>query len=357
MQLSLSHKTVAANRTLILGMISCLLIISVLLSLVTGAYTISIADTIGIFYHKLGFPVEYLAEEKVAVLWSIRLPRVLLAVLVGGSLAIAGASLQGLFRNPLVEPAIIGVSSGSALFAVIVIVFSSSIGWQLQSVFGEFALPLAAFAGGLLNTFLAYRLASKAGKTDISILILAGVAINALSAALIGLVIYFGDDSAIRNFIFWNLGSLGGASWPKLYIVGAMVIISILVMMSFPRSLNALAIGEAEAFYMGIHVQKVKYAILFFSALAVGAGVSVTGVIGFVGLVVPHLVRMIFGSDHQILLPASFLIGAILMLLSDIIARVIVAPTELSIGIITAMIGAPFFMYILMNFKLKRVLG
>lgn len=354
MNLSLSHKTVIAYRSWILGSISLALLGCVLLSLVTGAYAISFGEVMAILADKIGFPVANIAAQKSIVLWTIRLPRVLLAIMVGGSLAVAGATLQGLFRNPLVEPAIIGVSSGSALFAVILIVFSSSIGWQLQSLFGVFALPLSAFVGGLLNTFLAYRLASKAGKTDISILILAGVAINALSAALIGLVIYYGDDNAIRNFTFWNLGSLGGASWNKLFIAGTLILLSTFIMLSFPKALNALAIGESEAFHLGIDVQRVKYTLLFFSALAVGAGVSMTGAIGFVGLVVPHLVRVVIGPDHHSLMPASFLVGSILMLGSDVISRVVVSPAELSIGIITAMIGAPFFIYILMNFKRKR---
>lgn len=254
MHLSLGYKTVSKHRSMIISASAVLLLMCVLLSLVTGAYAISINEVAEILASKVGFASkEGIAAEKMAVLWAIRFPRVVLGVLVGGSLAVAGACLQGLFRNPLVEPAIIGVSSGSALFAVIVIVFSSSIGWQLQSVFGAFALPLAAFTGGLLNTFLAYRLASKAGKTDISILILAGVAINALSAALIGLVIYYGDDHAIRNFTFWSLGSLGGASWSKVYIVGVFIFLSTVVMLSFPRSLNALAVGEAEAYHMGIN--------------------------------------------------------------------------------------------------------
>ncbi|MBD8490615.1 iron ABC transporter permease [Echinicola sp. CAU 1574] len=355
MLLSLNYHTVRSKRPLILGICFVLLLASALLALLTGAYPISLSEVVNIILSKFGLNLIEVPDEKMAVLWTIRLPRVLLAILVGGALAVAGASLQGLFRNPLVEPAIIGVSSGSALFAVIMIVFSGTIGWQLQSIMGVFALPFAAFIGGLLNTFLAYRLASKGGKTDISILILAGVAINALSAALISLVIYYGDDNAIRNFTFWSLGSLGGASWTKLYIAGTLVLLSSVIIMSFPRSLNALAIGESEAFHMGVNVQKVKYVVLFFSALAVGAGVSVTGAIGFVGLVVPHLVRMVLGSDHHTLLPVSFLTGGILLLVSDVLSRIIVAPAELSIGIITAILGAPFFIYILMNFKQKRI--
>lgn len=356
MQLSLYLSTRSSYRKMALAIIGSVLLVAIMLSLVTGAYPITASEVLGIFAHKLGMPVSHLAAEKMNVLWTIRLPRVLLAIVVGGSLAVAGVCLQGLFRNPLVEPAIIGVSSGSALFAVIIIVFSSSIGWQLQSFIGVFALPLSAFVGGLLNTILVYKLASKAGKTDIAILILAGVAMNALSGALIGLAIYFGDDNAIRNFTFWSLGSLGGASWTKLYIVGTLIIISSLIMLSFPRALNAFALGESEAFHMGIDVQKVKMTLLVFSALAVGAGVSVTGAIGFVGLVVPHLVRMVLGADHHTLLPASFLVGAILMLGSDILARVLTAPAELSVGIITALIGAPFFLYILLNFKSKRTI-
>lgn len=334
----------------VLGGLGAGLLVILVVSLSQGAFHIPAQTVARIFLGKLALGEADYTVQQYNVLWQIRLPRILLAMMVGGALGIAGAALQGLFRNPLVEPGIIGVSSGAALFAVIFIVFGSHLGFILE-IFGAFTLPIMAFIGGLLSVFLVYQLASGQGKTDISLLILAGVAINALAAAMIGLVIFYGDDTAIRNYTFWSLGDVGGASWQKVGIAFLLTVLPAGIILSQHRGLNALAIGEAEAFHIGINVQQVKYIVLFFSALMVGAGVSMTGIIGFVGLIVPHLIRLVFGADHRLVLPASFLLGALLLAVADLLARTIVSPAEMPIGILTAIIGCPFFIWLIRNIR------
>ena len=335
---------------MVLGGLGLGLLVILVLSLSQGAFHIPTETVAQIFLAKLGLGEADYTLQQYNVLWQIRLPRILLAMIVGGALGISGAALQGLFRNPLVEPGIIGVSSGAALFAVIFIVFGSSLTF-FSDTFGAFTLPIMAFIGGLLSVFLVYQLASGQGKTDISLLILAGVAINALAGALIGLAIFYGDDAAIRNYTFWSLGDVGGASWDKVGIACLLAIVPAGIILSQHRGLNALAMGESEAFHIGINVQKVKYIVLFFSALMVGAGVSMTGVIGFVGLIVPHLIRLVFGADHRLVLPASFLLGALLLAVADLLARTIVSPAEMPIGILTAIIGCPFFIWLIRNIR------
>ncbi|MGY6558596.1 MAG: FecCD family ABC transporter permease [Nitritalea sp.] len=326
------------------------LLFMLLFSMARGAYGIDAERMWAVFLQGIGIEHHAFKAQDLHVLVHLRLPRVLLASLVGGGLGIAGASLQGLFRNPLVEPGLIGVSAGSALFAVILIVFGPLIP-LVAAVPIRFLLPLAAFLGGLLVTFLVYRLGSLGGKTDISLLILAGVALNALAGALIGLVIYYADDAALRNFTFWSLGDVGGANWDKFQLAFLFMVPAMALILSQYKALNALAIGEQEAFHMGIDVQRVKGILLLCSALIVGTAVAFTGTIGFVGLIVPHLIRMWQGADHRLVLGGSFLLGALLLTLSDLLARTLVAPAELPIGIITALLGAPFFIYLIMQVK------
>src|SRR5690554_1983487 len=351
MMLTLSlQKSKLYLYAIVLGGLGVGLLMITVLSLSQGAFHIP-AYTVGqIFLAKLGIGEGDYTLQQYNVLWQLRLPRILLSMIVGGALGIAGAALQGLFRNPLVEPGIIGVSSGAALFAVIFIVFGSYLTF-ISDIFGAFTLPIMAFLGGLLSVFLVYQLASGQGKTDISLLILAGVAINALAAAMIGLVIFYGDDTAIRNYTFWSLGDVGGANWSKVGIAFLLAVLPAGIVLSQHGGLNALAMGEAEAFHIGINVQKVKFIVLFFSALMVGAGVSMTGIIGFVGLIVPHLIRLVFGADHRLVLPASFLLGALLLAVADLLARTIVSPAEMPIGILTAIIGCPFFIWLIRNIR------
>lgn len=282
------------------------------------------------------------------IVWDIRLPRTLGAWLAGALLGLAGAVAQGLFRNPLADPGLIGVSSGAALGAAIAIVFGASIG-GLPEVFAPYLLSACAFVGGLLVTALVYRLGRHNGQTSVATMLLAGIALTALAGALIGLFTYLADDATLRTLTFWNLGSLNGASYPRLW---PLLLITLLVACWLPRrvnALNALLLGESEARHLGFDVERLKIELILCTALGVGAAVAAAGMIGFIGLVVPHLLRLIVGPDHRVLLPASMFGGAILLLLADLIARLALAPAELPIGIVTALIGAPFFLYLLVR--------
>ncbi len=342
-----------AIQNLVLSAMGMGLVILAVFSVTIGAFAVSLESTLSIFLSQLGLFSGIHTLQESNVLLQIRLPRVALAMLVGGGLGVSGAALQGLFRNPLVEPGLIGVSSGGALFAVIFIVFGAYFPW-VTGLFGSLGLPLFAFVGGLVNVSLVYNMANSGGKTDISLLILAGVALTALSGALIGLSLFYADEAALRNFTFWSLGDVGGANWDKVKIGIFLILVpSSLIILQY-RNLNAFAIGENEAFHMGVNVQQVKYLVLVTSALVVGVGVSMTGTIGFVGLIVPHLIRLQFGADHRLVLPGSFLLGACLLTSADLIARTIVMPAELPIGIITAIIGSPFFIWLILNVKKIR---
>jgi iron complex transport system permease protein len=210
-------------------------------------------------------------------------------------------------------------------------------------------LPLFAFAGGLVHVLVVYKLSRSQGKTDTATLILAGVAINALAGALIGLTLFYADDAALRSFTFWSLGDLGGATWSKVPVVVLLILVPSLLLFREHRGLNALSLGEYEAFHMGVNVPRLKLRLLITTALIVGVGVALVGMIGFIGLIVPHLIRIRFGADHRLVLPASFLLGGILMNLADLLARTIVIPAEMPIGVITALIGAPFFIWLIFN--------
>ncbi|MCE7055158.1 iron ABC transporter permease [Algoriphagus sp. AGSA1] len=346
------NHTKTQSQTLILLGFGLVLVLVLIASLSLGAYGIPFPKTLAILLDQLGISLGTYETQQANVILQIRAPRVLMAMLVGGGLGIAGAALQGMFRNPLVEPGLIGVSTGSALFAVIFMVWVptvSSLTWIKM-----LGLPLFAFIGGLICVTSVYQLSKSQGRTDAATLILAGVAINALAAALIGLVLFFADDSALRSFTFWSLGDLGGAVWSKIPVSLILIGIPSILLMLNARQLNALALGEQEAFHMGVNVQLVKIRLLTCSALIVGVGVSMVGMIGFVGLVVPHLIRILFGADHRLVLPGSFLLGAILMNFADLISRIIVIPAEMPIGVITALIGAPFFIWLIFNLNKSK---
>ncbi|WPR74643.1 iron ABC transporter permease [Algoriphagus sp. NG3] len=351
MNFALNHTKMQSQNLILFGF-GLVLVLVLIASLSLGAYGIPFSNTLAILLDQLGISLGSYEMQQANVLLQIRAPRVLMAMLVGGGLGIAGAALQGMFRNPLVEPGLIGVSTGSALFAVIFMVLIpsvTSLAWIKM-----LGLPLFAFIGGLICVTSAYQLSKSQGRTDAATLILAGVAINALAAALIGLVLFFADDSALRSFTFWSLGDLGGAIWSKIPVSLILIGVPSILLLFHSRHLNALALGEQEAFHMGVNVQQVKITLLICSALIVGVGVSMVGMIGFVGLVVPHLIRILFGADHRLVLPGSFLLGAILMNFADLIARIIVIPAEMPIGVITALIGAPFFIWLIFNLNKSR---
>lgn len=333
-----------------IGLFAAVLLATFVMSVGRGAVDIPPGDVLAILLNAVGLDTgAELSPASETVLLAIRLPRACLAVLVGAGLAVAGASLQGLFRNPLADPALIGVSSGAALAAVSVIVLGGGTVAMLPLALRGFALPLVAFAGGLLVTLTVYRIAGRDGRTDVATMLLAGVALNAMTSAGIGLLIFLSDEQQLRDLNFWMLGGLGGVTWTKMLPALPLFIVAIAALSLFARHLNALLLGETEALHLGFDVERTKRWIVVFAALATGAAVSLTGVIGFVGLVVPHLVRILLGPDHRIVLPVSILLGASLMLVADLAARFVVLPAELPIGIVTAGVGGPFFLWLLMR--------
>lgn len=288
-------------------------------------------------------------DPALAIVTMIRLPRLLLALLVGAALGVSGAALQGLFRNPLADPGLIGVSAGAALGAVCVIVLGS----HFPLLTTPAALPLMASVGGLAATGLVYRLGRGPGRTDVATLLLAGIAINAMAGAATGLLTYMADDRQLRSLTFWLMGSLGGATWGELAAVAPFLIVAGGGLCLLGRPLNAFLLGEDVARHLGYPVEGLKALAILSSAIAVGAAVSVTGIIGFVGLVIPHLLRLLVGSNHQLLLPASALLGGAGLLAADTLARTVISPAELPIGIITALLGGPFFLYLLMRNRFR----
>lgn len=332
-----------------------LLGVVVLLAVGIGAVSITPGQVVGILLDEAGIAtgIEF-AERQRAVLMVIRLPRVVMGVLIGAALAVAGAAIQGLFRNPLADPGLIGISSGAALAAALMIVLGNTLLSGVVAVLGGVALPLAAFGGGLLTTLLIYRLATVGGRTQVATMLLAGIAINAIAGAGIGLMTFIASDDQLRDITFWSLGSLGRASWANITAMLPLVLVALVPLPFLARSLNALLLGEAEAGHLGVDVQRVKTLVVLMAALAVGAGVAVAGIIGFVGLVVPHLLRLLAGPDHRVVLPGSALLGAALLVGTDLLARTIAVPAEVPIGIMTALVGGPFFLWLLLRDRTRR---
>lgn len=330
--------TDARNRW-VLAALSLLLVVCLLASASVGAMPISLRTMLALVIAFLrGESAEILDGPELGILLAIRLPRTLLGAGVGAALSASGAALQGLFRNPLVDPGLIGVSSGAALAAAATFVLAEEL---------SFLLPAAAFAGGLLATLAVSSFGARDGRARVATMLLAGVALNALAAAATGLLLFLATDAQLRNVIFWNLGSVAAATWKTVLLSAPLILIAVVALPRLARALNAVLLGEIEAGHLGVDVERVKRQTIVLVALAVGASVSVSGVIGFVGLIVPHLLRLMLGPDHRTLLPGSALLGASLLLVSDVVARTIAAPAELPIGIVTAGIGAPFFLWLL----------
>ena len=327
-----------------------LLVLALWLSLALGPVSLPLGDTLSATLRLLGLPVTADASVQQAelILAQIRMPRTLLGLAVGMVLALCGVAMQGLFRNPLADPGLVGVSSGAALGAAVAIVGGAAFG-GLPEAFAPYLLSACAFVGGLLVTALVYRLGRRDGQTNVATMLLAGIALTALAGAAIGLFTYLADDATLRTLTFWNLGSLNGASYARLW---PLLLATLAVALWLPRrarALNALLLGESEARHLGFDVECLKRELVFCTALGAGAAVAAAGLIGFIGLVVPHLMRLLVGPDHRLLLPASALAGASLLLLADLVARLALAPAELPIGIVTALIGAPFFLYLLVR--------
>ncbi len=320
---------------------------ALLFSITTGASNASVIDVITGMMS--GGAESTLSIRDRIVIFDIRLPRAVLGFLIGGGLAVSGAVMQGLFRNPLADPGLIGVSAGSSLGAVAMIVLRGGVLASVAHFFGIYALPIAAFIGGLATTILLYKVATRHGQTSIATMLLAGIALGSLALAVTGILIYMADDRQLRDLTFWSMGSLAGSTWSKVAGAGPIIILSLMPLPFMARGLNALTLGEAAAFHMGISVQRLKNIAIVSVAAAVGASVAVSGGIGFVGIVVPHILRMVIGPDHRFLLPASALLGGSLLVVADVVARTIVSPAELPIGILTAGVGGPFFLWMLLR--------
>jgi|SRR5579859_1517945 len=327
-----------------------LLVLSLLVSARVGAVSISY-DRIFLFLrHALGgsqSPGGPTIEEQLFL--QIRLPRVLLCALTGAALAVSGALMQALFRNPIVEPGLVGTSSGAAFGAAFVFVMGKGLSGAWVDAAGPFLLPLFAFAGGGAATWLVYRLSTVFGKVNVNTLLLAGIAVNALAAGGTGFFSYIARDPQARSIVFWNLGTLSGADWSNTSIVACSTIVGIGFSLRYAKALNALMLGETEAGYLGVRIGRLKSRVLLINTLMVAVATSVVGVIGFVGLVVPHILRLLKSTDNRFLIIASALLGAILLNLADMLARVIVAPSEFPIGVLTAVAGAPVFLFLLIR--------
>ncbi|WLQ14459.1 iron ABC transporter permease [Hahella aquimaris] len=288
-----------------------------------------------------------LSSQDWMILWHIRLPRVLLAGVVGAALAVSGAALQGLFRNPLADPGLIGISSGSALAAALVIVlFPFSTGWM-----GLYGLSVAAFLGGAATCWLIFKVGQLGAASSVAHLILAGIAVNALCGAAVGFLTYLSTYEQLRTLTFWTMGSFGGALWPSVGVSFTITLPVIGMLMRQSSDLNRLLLGEQEARYLGTDTEKLKTRVITLSAIAVGAAVAVSGIVGFVGLVAPHLVRLLWKADHRVLIPASAVLGAALTISADTLARTLFAPAEMPVGILTSLIGGPFFLWLLLSRK------
>ncbi|WP_422473493.1 FecCD family ABC transporter permease [Endozoicomonas sp. ALB032] len=343
------------KSALLLIMLALALPTVMVLSVGTGPVAIAPLDIICIFLDRLGITDSQVSDQTRLIVESIRLPRTLMGIMIGGSLAIAGAAMQGLFRNPLADPSIIGVSSGAALGAGIGIVSGSALFAGFSSpLLMDYSVSLLAFGGGVLTTLIVYKMGTTSNGTSVATMLLAGVAISALAGAGMGILNYIADDATLRSLTFWQMGSIGGANWNSVLLCFTLLGPVIFLLCRYGLVLNAMLLGESEARHLGIDVQKTKLKLILVTAMAVGVSVSVAGIIGFVGLVVPHLIRLLAGPDHKTLLPASAMLGGILLLAADMIARTAVAPAELPIGIVTALMGAPFFMSLLWQQR-KRI--
>lgn len=339
-----------APRT-VLGLGTLLLLAAFVWGSARGAFAISPGQLLDVLADLFASQAEP-SQERLVFL-NIRLPRLVLGVAAGMGLGVAGALMQGLFRNPLADPGLVGISSGAALAAGVTIVLGASLFPDLPRALGSWTLVLAAFAGGLLVTFGVYMLAQGPGGTNVGLMLLAGVAVNALAGAGLGFLNFLATDEQLRNIQFWLLGSLGGARWSAVILVSVLVAVAVAIGWSHAGALNAIALGEAQASLLGVPVERVKSQAVLATALAVGAVTATTGMIGFIGLIAPHWVRLVAGPDHRIVIPASGLLGGALVLAADSVARTMLAPAELPLGVLTAVIGVPMFLGLLRHFRAR----
>lgn len=322
---------------------SALLCLAVLLSLVWGQINVPIPTALAVIgkqLHLSGIDGAGITQEQTSVIWHIRMPRTLVGVLVGAALAVSGAVMQGVFGNPLADPGIIGVSSGAAFGAVIAI----ALGITAK---GIFYMPVFALAGALLAVGLTVALAMKDGKIPVMVLLLAGIAVSMLLGALTSGILTFMNEYRLREFLFWMVGGLDYRRWEHVYLAAGPVLVGITVLLLLARHLNILSLGEQEARSVGVPVAIFRLLLLFVSAVTTATAVCVSGTIGFVGLIVPHIMRLLLGPEHRTLLPACALAGGLFLVGCDTLGRIIIPPSEVRVGIMTALLGAPYFLYLL----------
>ncbi|WP_100444697.1 FecCD family ABC transporter permease [Glycomyces xiaoerkulensis] len=330
----------ATRVTGLIAVLTAILGLGLLVSGSSGAFELHLDDLAGSIAHRLGLggtPIEGAGES---VLWNIRFPRLVLTAVVGACLGCAGTLMQGMFGNPLAEPGVIGVSAGAAVGAVGAI----AAGFTFA---GNWTIPLCAFASGLTTVTVVYLLSRSGRRTEVVTLVLTGVAVNGLAGALIGLFIFFADNAEITEITFWQMGSLAQATWQKVAAVAPLAVIGLLLAPRYARLLDLLALGERPARHLGVDVERLRIALIVVVALLTAAAVAVSGVIGFIGLVVPHLLRMSAGPGHRSLIPLSALGGAAVLVWADLAARTVAAPAEVPLGVLTALVGSPFFFWLL----------
>ena len=332
-----------------------LLIIVILSAIAFGAVHIQIGDMFSSL--KNFFSGEKSGNIHEAVFIQLRLPRVLLCAITGAILAVSGVLMQGLFRNPIVEPGLVGTSAGAAFGASIVFVLAAKLSPELKSQIGPLLVPLFAFGGGMLATYAVYTLAKNITRVSIMSLLLIGIAINAVGLSGTGFMSYIARDPQARSITFWNLGTFSGASWLQVFIVGAVAAIIFIYSFRLSKQLNALLLGEEEAGYIGVDTNKLKRRVMVLNTIMVSVATAFVGVIAFMGLIVPHVMRLLIGSDNKRLLPASMIAGALLLTLADMGARLLLAPAEIPIGIITSLVGAPVFIVLLKSYNILQSKG
>lgn len=339
---SVPERAGARRVAVLFVVLSVLFVLLALVAAGSGQMSIPPGEVLGSLLQRMGLPwgSPPAAENAESALWVIRFPRVVLALLVGAALAVGGVLMQGVFGNPLAEPGVIGVSAGAAAGACTVIVFG-------LAFLGPWTIVAAAFTGGLLATFLAYGTARQGGRTEVVTLVLTGVAVNAVCGAIIAFLSFAGDTSAREEIVFWQLGSFNGTRWQHVAVVAPITVVGVALALRFARRLDLLALGERSARHLGLDVESLRRRVIVVVAVLTSAAVAFTGIIAFVGLVVPHLIRMIVGPGHRVLVPASALGGAVLMVAADLGARTLVPYADLPIGMLTALVGGPFFFYLI----------
>ncbi len=342
------HDHLAASKhrrakliVLVIGLV-CALFTLLIVSAASGQLQLPAGEVFGSLLNKLGLggsPVTAHPQGESA-LWTIRFPRVLLAALVGAALAVGGAIMQGVFGNPLADPGVVGVSSGAAAAACTAMVFNIT-------VFGPWTTPLFAFVGGLVVTLLVYAMSRANGRTEVVTLVLTGVAINAVAGAFIAFLTFVGDQQAREQIIFWQLGSMNGTRWQYVAVVAPLVLVGLIGAILIARKLDLLALGERSARHLGVDVERLRITAIVIVATLTAAAVAFTGIIAFVGLVIPHIIRMMIGPSHRALIPLSALGGAVLLSGADLVARTAVLYADLPIGMLTSLVGGPFFFYLI----------